>query len=281
MTVYRFFFWVVLGIAFQLPAGAQSVTQQMADSILREGITLHQAWQAREAADALMATDSSLSRPYRTITYAHQDSTYVLYLWPTGKRPKLHTRVAFPQLRDGEKSLSARANGRAWRPHEKTLLKQHRKLIRFRERHPEALPTDAFWPTRTVYLLKGAYTHAFLSGNALDGSDTLLIGIDHLWVWKRGKLIHHAAQHQNVIAVELQPQNDDPHYEVSTMHVHSERSPALISSTDVASLLQHRDRVNWPMHFVFSKEYVSVLLMEERALKIMTPEEFDAWQQSL
>ncbi len=120
-------------------------------------------------------------------------------------------------------------------------------------------------------LLNNKVTVYSISGPQESGK--VLIGNDYKFEFdKKDRFVSKSKIH-NTLLVYPYAREDDPIQEV--IHSHIVEDYPILSATDICTLMLYEPYVEWKQHTVISDSYVSIFMMKERQLVIMTREAWD------
>ncbi len=103
-------------------------------------------------------------------------------------------------------------------------------------------------------------------------SGIVVLGNDYLLTFdKKNKLKSKKALHKNIITIEYNADSKDG----VAMHSHLKSTGALITSTDICTIMLYAKYAKWKQHIVVSEKNVSLWDCEKNDLLIMT---MDAWE---
>lgn len=115
---------------------------------------------------------------------------------------------------------------------------------------------------KKVYVITGSTTH----GKVLLGNDYLLT-YDQYNNLTDTKRLHNSL-------IEL-PYGSGDKVKPMAITMHSHVVSDVIDPTDICTMLLYREFVEWNQHIVVSKDYVSIFILDQERLEIMT---FDEWE---
>lgn len=101
-------------------------------------------------------------------------------------------------------------------------------------------------------------------------NNVLILGNDYLLTFnKKNQIINEEKIHNSLLEFPFSSENPENKI-TSTKHSHV--LSGIISSTDICTLLLYRDFVEWKIHYVIGKKYVSIFDLEKESLLVLTKE---------
>jgi len=101
-------------------------------------------------------------------------------------------------------------------------------------------------------------------------------GGDYLLVYdkKTKMLIEKTSLHNDCVFISVQYKGKSYDASKSTVHTHKEEASELITPTDIAVLMLHKNQLEWDEHHVIGGKYTSIFTLVDRKLDIMLTEDF-------
>ncbi|UYZ59921.1 hypothetical protein [Hymenobacter latericus] len=254
-----------------LPPDAEAARQQA----LRDGLALYEVERASWVSDDVLRAQPSLPlQPVTFLSYATPDSVRTVFIGVVANQPTVVLQVSYGKGQLQPSQARVQPTGRPLADNEEKLfliqqdvLKRQRKLTGGQSPAGTTYNVSVIeqGTTYKAYLLLGATT----AGVVPLGADwCLTYGPD-------GKLQRTQRLHQSYVPITPPPAGTTVQ---ASVHTHLPGYPALITPTDICTLLLYREALppSHSRHVVLGAELASVFELNTQELRVLPRREFES-----
>jgi hypothetical protein len=216
---------------------------------------------------------------YKTKTYKKAGDTVAAE--QSNKAPEL--RWVVKTVRYNNMNVSKK-NARIAEEEERVPTENEKMLMDYRDRVYKGINKDtAFFKMydgvklRAVPIDAGKIVKVYVYSSTLK-EGVVPIGGDYLIVFdkKTNTVVSKEDLHKDMIFIPTQYRGKKSDVSKATIHTHKPGTAALITPTDIATLLLYKGQLEWDEHHVISDKYTSIFSLVDRKLEIMLTKDFEA-----
>jgi len=299
-------FLLISQLLYPVSTYAQKISEKDKNKVLTEGLALYTLILANWTSNDLYYEsefNTSIVRGYlsyrdkdtlKTIFWREIDTASTEYKTKAYKKAgdtvaaeqsskEIELRWVIKTIRYANMSVSKK-NATVPDEEERVPTEQEKILMDYRKRvHKEIAKDTTFFKLyagtklRVVPIDAGKEMKVFVY-SSLTKEGIVPIGGDYLLTYnkKENVLVSKEDLHKDCIFISAQYNGKGTDASKSTIHTHKKGTSALITATDIATLLLYKSQLEWDEHHVVSDKYTSIFSLVDRKLDIMLTKDFDA-----